>query len=52
LTIKHDDLGKSFCPECFETRGEKIYDFEEVVEKEKGPVKYRCEDCGTIIESG
>jgi len=52
LTIGRDELGKSFCPECFETRGEKLYDFEEVVESEKGPVRYRCEDCGLIIESG
>jgi len=51
LTIGSDELGKSFCPECFEIRGEKLYDFEEVVEVEKGAVRYRCENCGIIIES-
>jgi hypothetical protein len=50
--IKADELGKSFCPECFETRSEKLYDFEEMAEAETGVVRYRCEDCGVIIESG
>ncbi len=52
LMIKADELGKSFCPECFETRSEKLYDFEEMAEAETGVVRYRCEDCGVIIESG
>jgi predicted RNA-binding Zn-ribbon protein involved in translation (DUF1610 family) len=52
LTIKADELGKSFCPECFETGSDKRYDFEEVVEAETGVQRYRCEDCGVIIESG
>jgi predicted RNA-binding Zn-ribbon protein involved in translation (DUF1610 family) len=52
LTIKSDELGKSFCPECFETGSEKRYDFEEVAEAEAGVQRYRCEDCGLIIESG
>jgi len=51
LTIKADELGKSFCPECFEIHSEKRYDFEEIAETEKGVVRYRCEDCGVIIES-
>jgi len=50
--IKADELGKSFCPECFETRSVKLYDFEEIAETETGAVRYRCEDCGVIIESG
>lgn len=49
--IKADELGKGFCPECFETRGEKLYDFEEIAQTETGIVRYRCEDCGIIIES-
>ncbi|MBI5057076.1 MAG: hypothetical protein HZB61_10725 [Nitrospirae bacterium] len=52
LTIKADELGKSFCPECFETHNEKRYDFEEIEVNETGISKYRCEDCGVIIESG
>jgi protein-arginine kinase activator protein McsA len=51
LTIGSDELGESFCPECFDARGEKLYDFEEVVEAKTGPTRYRCEDCGFIIES-
>ena len=51
LMIKADELGKGFCPECFETRSEKLYDFEEIAETETGAVRYRCEDCGVIIES-
>jgi hypothetical protein len=30
---------------------EKRYDFEEVNAEKSGPVKYRCEECGVIIES-
>lgn len=52
LTIGSEELGKSFCPECFEARGEKRYDFEEIVEASTGVQRYRCEDCGIIIESG
>ena len=52
LTIKADDLGKSYCPECFEESGKKVFDFEEIIAVEKGKTKYRCEECGIIIESG
>ena len=51
LTIKADDLGTGYCPECFEVSGRKQYDFEEVAVEEKGPARYRCEECGVIIES-
>ena len=50
LTIKQEDIGDGYCPECFELTGEKRYDFEPVEQAEAGPVKYRCEDCGAIIE--
>jgi len=50
LTIKADDLGEGYCPECFETRGEKQYDFEEIA-AETGKARYRCEECGVVIES-
>lgn len=51
LTIKADELGEGYCPECFETFGKKRYDFKEIPAVETGIVKYRCEDCGVIIES-
>jgi len=51
LKIRADELGKSFCPECFEIHSEKRYDFEDIAETETGVVRYRCEDCGVIIES-
>jgi hypothetical protein len=51
LTIKADDLGEGYCPECFEASGKKLYDFKEMPEKEPGNVRYRCEECGIIIES-
>jgi hypothetical protein len=51
LTIKADELGESYCPECFEIHGRKRYDFEEIVVAETGVTRYRCEECGVIIES-
>ena len=50
LTIKADELDGGFCPECFEGDGRKNYDFEEI-ETEK-TVRYRCEDCGALIDLG
>ena len=49
LTIKAEDLGKNYCPECFEVHGDKRYDFEEVAEDASETTQYRCEDCGLII---
>jgi hypothetical protein len=51
LTIKADELGERYCPECFEMHGKKQYDFEEIPEKETEIARYRCEDCGVIIQS-
>ena len=51
LTIRADELGDSFCPECFEKDGERRYDFEEIAKPETHKAQYRCEDCGAIIES-
>ncbi len=50
LTIKANDLGDSHCPECFEDRGEKRYDFEDVEMEEKEGARYRCEECGLLID--
>jgi Zn finger protein HypA/HybF involved in hydrogenase expression len=51
LTITSAELGDSFCPECYEIHDEKRYDFDEMGAEESGPVRYRCEECGVIIES-
>jgi predicted RNA-binding Zn-ribbon protein involved in translation (DUF1610 family) len=51
LTIKPDDLGSSYCPECFETGGVKRYDFEEIAAEGADTARYRCEDCGLMVES-
>jgi len=49
LTIKSDELGSQWCPECYETTGSKRYDFEKVAEPTAGKVQYRCEDCHVLI---
>lgn len=51
LTIAADELGAGYCPECYELHGKKRYDFEKVEPEKKGITRYRCEDCGAIIES-
>ena len=51
LTIKADDLTYRYCPECFEANNTKRYDFEEIVTAASGSVRYRCEECGVLIES-
>jgi hypothetical protein len=42
-------LNNNYCPECFEVSGKKRYDFEEVKNLKIESTKYRCEDCGMII---
>jgi predicted RNA-binding Zn-ribbon protein involved in translation (DUF1610 family) len=50
LTITADELGKGFCPECFERTGKKNYDFDPVTSQSSGKVRYRCESCGIVFE--
>ncbi len=50
LTIKPAELPGRYCPECFEATQTKRYDFEEVVVADPGIVRYRCEECGGMIE--
>ncbi len=50
-TISVDELGDGYCPECFEIDGKKRYEFEEVKAGEGDITRYRCEDCGVVIES-
>jgi predicted RNA-binding Zn-ribbon protein involved in translation (DUF1610 family) len=51
LTLAAEDLRDGFCPECFESSGEKRYDFEEIKGPENSAARYRCDDCGVIITS-
>jgi predicted RNA-binding Zn-ribbon protein involved in translation (DUF1610 family) len=50
LTIDAGELTHRYCPECFERRGKKRYDFEEVKETNTAIIQYRCEDCGVMID--
>ena len=50
LVISPEELKGSYCPECYEVHGIKRYDFEEIKTGEEGKTRYRCEDCGAIIE--
>jgi len=50
LVITPEELQGGFCPECYEATGKKLYDFEEIKAEENGHTRYRCEDCGVIIE--
>lgn len=49
LTIEKNEIGDSYCPECFDARGEKRYDFEEVKASGTEGTNYRCEECGVIV---
>ncbi|MBN2688778.1 MAG: hypothetical protein JXR85_11485 [Deltaproteobacteria bacterium] len=51
LTINADELNNRYCPECFEEHGRKCYDFEEVEATGTKRIRYRCEQCGVIIET-
>lgn len=50
LVISREELVHGCCPECHEVRGVPHYECEEVKEKHQPKVRYRCEDCGAIIE--
>jgi hypothetical protein len=51
LTISSEELGDGFCPECFDARGNKRYEFEQIAASEAAGARYRCEECGVIITS-
>ena len=50
LRITPEEL-EGYCPECYEVYGEKRYDFEEVASTGNPITRYRCEECGVIIET-
>jgi DNA-directed RNA polymerase subunit RPC12/RpoP len=49
LTIRADQLGHGYCPECYEVSGRKRYDFETVDDPGDQETRYQCEDCGALI---
>lgn len=50
LTLATEELQDGFCPECYETSGKKRYEFDTIAAEHQGKTRYRCEDCGVIIE--
>jgi Zn finger protein HypA/HybF involved in hydrogenase expression len=50
LTINADELHGGCCPECFDVHGQRHYDFDSIESPDKGKIRYRCEQCGLIIE--
>lgn len=50
LVISAEELSDGYCPECYEVRGVRHYDFEDIEEKDGNKVRFRCEDCGAIIK--
>lgn len=50
LVISAGELGDGCCPECYAVSGEKRYDFEAIAPKGDEITKYRCEECGVLIE--
>lgn len=52
LTLAGEELADGFCPECFANSGARRYDFDEVETAGSVRTRYRCEECGAIIESG
>jgi predicted RNA-binding Zn-ribbon protein involved in translation (DUF1610 family) len=50
LTIDEEELAGGHCPECFEAFGIRRRDFEPVGDDEDR-TRYRCENCGAVIEA-
>jgi len=51
LTIDSKELGEGFCPECYDRYGSRRYEFDELGQAGNTAARYRCEQCGVIIES-
>ena len=52
LVLSAEELGDSFCPECYEEKGQRNYAFENVKDTREGKALYLCEDCGVGIAAG
>jgi hypothetical protein len=50
LVISAEELGGGCCPECYAVSGERHYDFEELSPSDPEVTKYRCDQCGALIE--
>jgi hypothetical protein len=50
LTITADELKEGHCPECYEEHGRVSSDFEEISTSGERKTRYRCEECGVIID--
>jgi len=48
LTIKAEELEDRYCPECLETTGKRVDDFETISSEHR--TRYRCEQCGAVID--
>ena len=49
LTVSHEELAGSYCPECFEESGRRYYDFDDVEAGGDSTSPYVCEDCGVGV---
>lgn len=51
LTITAEELNGRCCPECHEAHGIQSCEFEEISVPGDGKTRYRCEECGVIIDA-
>jgi len=49
LTIRQEDLRGGPCPECYEARGKRNYEFETLPAPNTAIVRYRCDACGFLV---
>jgi hypothetical protein len=50
LTLDSEELGDSYCPECFDRSGKRRYEFDEVETVDADVATYRCEECGAVVK--
>jgi phage FluMu protein Com len=50
LTLDSEELGDSYCPECFDRSGKRRYEFDEVETVDADIATYRCEECGAVVK--
>lgn len=51
LTLAAEELGDGYCPECFDRSGDKNDDFETLTPTAETAARYRCEECGALIDA-
>jgi len=52
LTIAAEELKGGPCPECLEADGARRRDFETIEVTTGAGTRFRCEDCGLMLEDG